>query len=368
MESRTGDIELRSLRHDLRAPIANVIALAELSMNALEREEDQAQILPYLSRILLAAKELAQMTGEAEETEGARRFTALEIARTLGATIGEAAAKKNQLLRIDVSALGPGVMLGDRAALMRALTNLLSNAVKYTPAGGHICLTARRTQGGETEFVVADDGMGMDEAFMKTMFEPYARAQEAREKAIPGQGLGLSIVRRMTQRLGGKISAKSRQGGGTAFTLCVPLAMEETEKMLAGRCFLLAEDNDLSAEIAGAILREQGARVCRAADGRQALELLCESPSGAFDAVLMDMHMPEMDGCAAAKAIRGSGRGGQIPILALTAGGDGQDRAAASAAGMDACLKKPLNVGELCAAMRLSAKQGRRNMPTPERR
>ena len=370
MESRNGELELRSLRHDLRAPIANVIALAELSMNALEHEENQAQILPYLSKILLAAKELAQMTGEAEETQGVKRFTALDLAQTLGATIGEAAEKKNQLLRIDVSGLGPGAMLGDRAALMRALSNLLSNAVKYTPAGGHIRLTARRTQSGEAEFIVEDDGMGMDEAFMETMFEPYARAQEARERAIPGQGLGLSIVRRMTQRLGGRISAESRKGGGTAFTLCVPLAMEETEKMLAGRCFLLAEDNDLSAEIAGAILREQGAKVCRAADGRQAAARLAQSAQGAFDAVLMDMHMPVMDGCAAAKAIRASAHedAKRIPILALTAGGSAQDAEEAIAAGMDACLKKPLDIGELCAAMRLSAQQGRRNTPSPERR
>ena len=93
MESRNGELELRSLRHDLRAPIANVIALAELSMNALEHEENQAQILPYLSKILLAAKELAQMTGEAEETQGVKRFTALDLAQTLCATIGEAAEK-----------------------------------------------------------------------------------------------------------------------------------------------------------------------------------------------------------------------------------------------------------------------------------
>ena len=140
--------------------------------------------------------------------------------------------------------------------------------------------------------------------------------------------------------------------------------------MLAGRCFLLAEDNDLSAEIAGAILREQGAKVCRAADGRQAAARLAQSAQGAFDAVLMDMHMPVMDGCAAAKAIRASAHedAKRIPILALTAGGSAQDAEEAIAAGMDACLKKPLDIGELCAAMRLSAQQGRRNTPSPERR
>ncbi len=358
MESRNGELELRSLRHDLRAPIANVIALAELSMHALEHEENQAQILPYLSRILLAARELAQMTAEADEEGKAQRFTAFDLAQTLGATIGEAAAKKNQLLRIDVSGLGSGAMEGDRAALVRALSNLLSNAVKYTPAGGHIRLTARQTPEGCAEFVVTDDGMGMDAEFMQRLFEPYARAKEAQEKGIPGQGLGLSIVRRMVRRLGGEICAKSEPGKGTTFTLRAPLKREEEGKRLAGMHFLLAEDNDLSAEIAMAILNAQGAKVRRAEDGKEAAALFLSSCGGTYDAVLMDMRMPGMDGCAAARMIRQSARedAKRIPILALTAGGGRKDEEEAMAAGMDGCLAKPLNVGELCRKIRMPSK------------
>lgn len=361
-------MDMRTLEHDMRAPIANVIALAQMSMRALTGGGAQETILPYLSKILVAAQELKQLTGELAGGEAAReeRFTALDITKTLGATIGAQAAQKNQLLRIDVSGLGSQTLIADRTALMRVLTNLLGNAVKYTQSGGKISLTARiisRSQGcAQAEFIVKDDGMGMDAAFMERMYEPLSRSRQAIESGIEGFGLGLASVKRLAQRMNGTIHAQSEPGKGTAFTLRIPLRLQqETGAALAGKRILLAEDNDLSAEIAGAILESRGAGVRRAENGRQAVEIFMAEPVGTFDAVLLDMRMPQMGGCAAAEAIRRMARADAkcIPILALTAGGDKQDEREAIAAGMNGCLKKPLDVEALQLAMGEGERWGR---------
>ncbi len=356
MENRNEEMNMRALRHDLRTPIANVIALAQLSMNMLEHEETQESILPYLSKIILAAQQLQQLTGEeaGDEAKREERFTALEIAQALGTAIGAQAAQKNQILRMDVSGMGGGMMIGRRTALLRILTNLLGNAVKYTPCGGRISLTARRTDAGNAEFVIEDNGMGMKREFMARMFEPFARAPEVDGGEIEGCGLGLSIVRRLTAELGGSIQAASEWGKGTTFTLRLPLPAEQkTDAVLYGKCFLLAEDNELSAEIVQEILAGKGASVRRAGDGEQAVRLFESLPTGTFDAILMDMHMPHLGGCAAAEAIRSYARADaeKIPIFALTAGEDARDECEALAAGMNACLRKPLNVARLCAVI-----------------
>jgi anti-sigma regulatory factor (Ser/Thr protein kinase) len=138
---------------------------------------------------------------------------------------------------------------------MRILMNLLGNAVKYTPCGGRISLTARRTDAQNTEFVIEDNGMGMKPEFMARMFEPFARAPEVDGGEIEGCGLGLSIVRRLTAELGGHIRVSSEWEKGTAFTLRLPLRAEEkAEHSLQGKCFLLAEDNEITAEIVQEIL------------------------------------------------------------------------------------------------------------------
>ncbi|MBR5287273.1 MAG: response regulator [Clostridia bacterium] len=366
MEHTIRELDARALEHDMRTPIANVIALAQLSMHALEDGGAQERILPYLSKILVAAHELQMLTGQivGGKRAGKETFTALDIAKTLGATLGAQAAQKKQMLRIDVSALGMDAMEGERTALMRILTNLLGNAIKYTQDGGCISLTARRRDAAEVEFAIEDNGIGMKPEFMARMFEPFARAPQAERTQAAGCGLGLSIVRQLTMQMGGSIDVKSEWGKGTAFTLKLPLrTVCRAEDALRGKCFLLAEDNDLCAEIAQALLSGEGASVCRAADGAQAVRLFESQPAGAFDAILMDMRMPQMGGCAAAAAIRANARtdAGRIPILALTADGDAGDEREAIASGMNACLNKPLDIGRLRAAMGICADDHREN-------
>lgn len=359
---------LRAFSHDMRAPLENVIALVTLSLERLKEDarEGTESIAPYLRKILVAARDMEMMTDDLllEETTGRQeRFTAQEVAQSVSAAIGACAAQKQQLLHIDLSGLGEAAMVGDGAALKRILTNLMSNAVKYTQDGGRISLIARGEHTGcgamEAEFIVEDNGMGMDAAFMERMYEPMARSRQAVNRAIPGHGLGLASVKRMTERMHAAIDAQSEPGRGTRFTLRVPLGVEETQakeqwEKLAGKRFLLAEDNDLSAEIAQVILEEKGASVCRAADGTQAVKRFASLPEGTFDAILLDMRMPELGGCGAAEAIRKMARAdaGRIPILALTAGGDTQDEREALAAGMNGCLKKPLDVQALQLAIK----------------
>lgn len=375
MEDRTGgkwgDRFLQrsaALAHDMRTPLENVIALAQMSLDRIEEDAQKETIRPYLCSILTAAKDLELLTTDLlspERGEQAERFTARELAISIGETVSGRAKAKGLAVHIDVSGLGEMPLEGDRAALLRILSNLMSNAIKYTPTGGRVSMTARIARRGrdgmlDGEFIVEDTGIGMDEAFVARMYEPFLRSQEALDRQIPGQGLGLAIVQRLTARMKGTIAVKSRPGEGTRFCVRVPLryASEEIHApgkgvALTGRVFLLAEDNDLSARIAQELLARKGASVRRASDGAQAVRLFRSSAMGTFDAILMDMWMPQMGGCMAAEEIRSMPRAdaGRIPILALTASASALDERMAKAAGMNGCLRKPLDTGRLSAVM-----------------
>ncbi len=354
---------IRAFSHDMRAPLENMIALVTLSLDRLGDGDAAGEtVSANLQKVLVAARDMERMADDLllgeEGPVRQERFCAQDIARSVAAAVGESAAQRRQLMHIDVSGLGRWMLRGDYAALTRILINLMSNAVKYTQEGGKIILTAQGAINGQgamdAEFAVEDDGMGMDAAFAAKMFDPYARAEQAVQAAIPGNGLGLAIVRRLADRLGGTICVQSAPGRGTRIALRVTLdAAREAAYSLAGRRFLLAEDNDLSAEIIQEVLRQQGAGVNRVADGVEAVRGFEAMPAGAFDAILLDMHMPVMDGCTAASRIRALAREDArcIPILALTAGGGRQDEAEAKCAGMNGCLRKPLDTQALCAAL-----------------
>lgn len=363
-----------ALAHDMRTPLENVIALAQMSLDRMEEDAQKETLRPYLRSILTAAKDLELLTMDLlfpEQDVLVERFTARELAISIGEMVNARAKAKQLAVRIDVSGLGEMPLEGDRTALLRILSNLMSNAVKYTPTGGRVSLTARIAHRGregilDGEFIIEDTGIGMDEAFVARMYEPFLRSQEALERRIPGQGLGLAIVQRLTARMKGTIAVKSQPGKGTRFCVHVPLRctpgeIRHTDESvaLAGRVFLLAEDNDLSARIAQELLVRRGASVQRAVDGAQAVRLFRSSSVGTFDAILMDMWMPRMGGCMAAEEIRAMARADaeRIPILALTASADQQDERMAKAAGMDACLHKPLDTGKLSAALQCTAEK-----------
>jgi CheY-like chemotaxis protein len=213
-------------------------------------------------------------------------------------------------------------------------------------------------------FTVADTGAGMSEDFLPKLFEPYEREVRFGAKTVMGTGLGMPIVKNLVSRMGGQITVNSALGKGTTFSVTLPFDVGEAPQpaaetlptaqvQLANRQILLAEDNFLNMEIATELLQIRGAKVTPAENGREALDAFQNAPHYFFDAILMDMQMPEMDGCQAAEAIRALDRpdAGSTPIIALTANAFAEDISRTAQAGMNAHLAKPIHIEQLCAVL-----------------
>ena len=243
--------------------------------------------------------------------------------------------------------------------------NLLSNAVKYTSEGGKIVLDIDEKPSARDGFMtlqirVSDNGIGISKEYVPYIFDAFTRERSSSESGIIGTGLGLRIVKSFVDLMNGDISVKSEPGKGTCFTVeisCRKVPEEELQQQmeeqpenvsLAGRRLLLAEDNGLNAEIAMTILQDADAEVELAADGKIAVDKLKDVPVGYYDAILMDIQMPNMNGYEATKAIRKlTDERAKIPIIAMTANAFEEDRQAALAAGMDDYVAKPVEISEL---------------------
>ena len=252
------------------------------------------------------------------------------------------------------------------ARLRDVLVNILSNAVKFTPDGGTITFEARCQEKGGDGYInmryrISDTGIGMSEEFTKEVFEEFAQEDSDVRTQYHGVGLGMAIVKKYVDMMGGTISVQSKKHEGTTFTVDIPLEITDkecnksdtgfSEKVnLAGVKVLLAEDNELNAEIATVQLEEFGMNVERAVDGKNAVEIFRNHPEGTFDVILMDIMMPEMNGYEAAKAIRAMNDrpdGKNIPIIAMTANSFAEDVQASLDAGMNAHLSKPIVIDEV---------------------
>ena len=263
-------------------------------------------------------------------------------------------------------------ILGDSFRLSQILNNLLSNAFKFTSAGDEIALQVKQfesTGSAKYQFVVRDTGLGMSEEFLPHLFEPYARETRFSSQKITGTGLGMPIVKNLVTQMSGEIHVESSLGKGTVFTLTVPFQAEREKTAasagrtdeeaggketfsLEGRRVLLAEDNLINMEIATEILTMHGVEVIPAEDGAKAVKAFQESAPFSIDAILMDMQMPHMDGCEAAKRIRALHRPDSgVPIIAVTANAFTEDIAATSKAGMDAHISKPIDFNILCRTL-----------------
>ena len=255
-------------------------------------------------------------------------------------------------------------MLGDAGRLRQVFVNILGNSVKYTPPGGLLEIEVHEKDSRQHgyscyDFIFRDNGVGMDEEFVRRIFEPFSRAEDSRISSIEGTGLGMTIAQNIVRIMGGSIAVKSQPGEGSQFTVtiflrqqdgAVPLQEEETlEVSLQGRRLLLAEDNEINREIACEILAEAGASVDCAENGRQALERFTEAAPGYYDMILMDIQMPVMNGYEAARAIRSLPRpdGAAIPIIAMSANAFAEDIGESRAAGMNAHVTKPLDIPKL---------------------
>lgn len=264
---------------------------------------------------------------------------------------------------------------GDAFRLTQILNNLLSNAVKFTAAGDCIFVTVRELEQKEYtryQIIVKDTGIGMSKEFLNKIFIPYERETRFGTRHIAGTGLGMPITKNIISQMNGEITVESTLGKGSTFTMTLPFKgverkestakekqkkikekLHEEEEFLKGKKILLAEDNEINMEIACELLKMYGAEVVKAWNGKEAVELFQQSKEEEFHVILMDVQMPEMDGCAASAAIRRMQRidAKTIPIIAVTVNAFAEDLSATSAAGMNAHISKPIDFKILCKTL-----------------
>lgn len=275
------------------------------------------------------------------------------------------AEERGQQFDITVCELPRPVLIGDEVRLRQIFINLLSNAVKYTQNGGRISFELKELSSGKfdrvmLEIKVTDNGCGMDAEFVKHIFEPFTRSESSGVNKIQGTGLGMAITKSIVDLMKGSISITSKPGEGSCFTVCLPfdtasdeeyarlhsIGSDEDGSVLKGLKFICAEDNQLNAEILEAILEMNGASCVIYPDGEKLTEAFADLKPGDFDAVLMDVQMPVMNGLDAARAIRNGSNplGRTIPIIAMTANAFSSDVQECINAGMNAHVAKPIDI------------------------
>lgn len=365
---------LSSMSHDLRTPLNGVIGFTNLALRDTDPEKKQA----YLQNVLSSGELLLALVNDTLELSRIEsgKYTlepeAVELRELLTPVVTAlrpSAEVKGLTLQADAANYPADAVWADRLKLQKVFLNLLSNAVKYTPAGGRVSARAERLDppvgGCNYRITVSDDGIGMDADFLPRIFEPFSQEHRPEAADVVGTGLGLAIVKRIVDLMGGRISVESALGRGSAFTVDLPLAPADgslTEgkspsrdfASLAGRRILLCEDNYMNTEIAKILLEEQGMTVICAKNGREGAETFASSAPGEFDAVLMDIRMPVMDGYEAARQIRSAPRAdaGTVPIIAMTADAFEEDILHSRQAGMDGYVTKPIDPEKLMAAIR----------------
>ncbi len=360
-----------NMSHDMRTPLNVIIGMTEL---ALRPGCEAEKVTDYLQKIDLSSKQLLNLINDILEISRLeqgrvalenRTFDVCETVRTCAQPFQAQAEHEGKqfIVHTDVQV---SIVCGDPFRLTQILNNLLSNAIKFTQAGDQIALTLRQTSNHHTTsylFTVQDTGTGMSQEFLPKLFEPYERETRFSSQHVSGTGLGMPIVKNLVAQMGGQITVESTLGQGSCFTVTLPFAPGEDlpaasqrpalPEVLPGRHVLLAEDNALNMEIATELLQAQDVRVTPAVNGREAVEIFRDAPPDTFDAILMDMQMPEMDGCSAAQAIRALPRpdARRIPIIALTANAFAEDIARTTQAGMNTHISKPIDPDLLYAAL-----------------
>ena len=371
---------LNNMSHDIRTPMNVILGYAQLMENelngkdipeALEHLEKLQQSGNLLLSIINNVLDMARIeSGRMEIDENYCRIE--DVWKSLFAVFDEKARKKNISLHYTMNVEHEHV-LTDVTKVKEILVNILSNAIKYTPAGGSVMVYVDELPCDESGYMIvririSDTGIGMSQDYLTKIFEAFTREKNTTKSKIAGTGLGMSIVKNYVDLLGGTIDVESELGKGSTFTVTlkhriaderyyVKKHIEEPgtgNEILEGRNILLAEDNDLNAEIAEAILERAGLRIERVENGIQCVNRILKMPAGTYDMIFMDIQMPEMDGYKATQAIRNLPDKDKacIPIIAMTANAFAEDKRKTMEAGMNAHLSKPLNVPELIDTIR----------------
>ncbi len=382
-----------NMSHDMRTPLNAIIGLSELAEKHLQEPE---KISGYLEKIGYSSKQLLGLINDILEiskmekgkiTLDSRHFNLKKCIEACTEMVRPQIEKDEKKFSLKFELKNEEVY-GDSFRVTQILSNLLSNAVKFTSKGDSISLSVTEIQGKEFvkyKIVIKDTGAGMSKDFLDKIFIPYEREVRFGAKNVSGTGLGMPIVKNILSQMNGKISVDSELGKGSTFTVILPfrkMEMEEkksnmatgetdtekaavddktenpekrsSENFLDGKKILLAEDNEINMEIAFELLSMYGAQVVKAWNGREAVELFEKSGEFEFDVILMDMQMPEMDGCEASRTIRKMKRkdAKSVPILAVTANAFAEDLSATSAAGMNAHISKPIDFHLLCRTLK----------------
>ena len=368
---------LFNMSHDIRTPMNAIVGFSGLLEKSIH---DEKKSLDYIKKISVSSdiqlpiiKQVLEMARieSGKITLNPESVNIREMVEAMNTVFESSLTKKSLEYQCSLNVVHDQILC-DKTKMEEIILNVVSNSIKYTNPHGKITvsideLDSEDEKNANYKVVVEDNGIGMSQDYLPHIFEEFSREHTSTETRVAGTGLGLPIVKSLVDRMGGTIEVESEEGKGTRFIMkfYFPVSLEnqvrEKEKQnipditekLEGKRILLAEDNELNAEIAETVLEETGIKVKHVEDGIQCIEELKKMPEKYYDVILMDVQMPNMDGYTATQRIRDlDDSRAEIPIIAMTANAYDEDRRKAQEAGMDGFLAKPLDVDEM---MRLLA-------------
>ena len=368
---------LNNMSHDIRTPMNVILGYNHLMKSQLteSKQLDYQKRIEQSGKLLLAiinnVLDMARIeSGKIKVDENYERVG--EVVDEIISTFSSEAEEKEIHLSGSMKVTHRNILC-DGTKIREIYVNLVSNAMKYTPRGGNVTITVEELPCEKEGYIkvkseIKDTGIGMSKEYLPTLFEPFSREQNTTTRRIGGTGLGMPIVKKMVDLMGGSIEVASELGKGTVFTFTLmhkiadrkfysqkTEAAETSEmgKNLSGKHVLLAEDNDLNAEIAVTVLEETGIVIERVEDGIQCVNRVAQMSPGTYDLILMDIQMPNMDGYKATRCIRrlDDKKKAEIPIIAMTANAFAEDRKKAFDAGMNGHIAKPIDIEKLGAVI-----------------
>ena len=358
---------LQRMSHDIRTPINGICGMINVADHYADNMEKQTECRAKIKKTSHLLLELINEVLDMSKLESDEvvleeiPFNLNSISEEILGVIEHMATEQNIRIIWEEKEVTHWNLIGSPVHVKRILMNILSNAVKYNKENGYVYISCREIPSKQTamptlEFVCRDTGIGMTEAFQKRIFEPFAQEHAGSRTKFAGTGLGMPITKKLVEKMGGTISFESKEGTGTTFVIRIPFQIdadmkdrneteEKTETSIQGLHVLLTEDNELNMEIAEFVLQNEGAVVTKAWNGQKAVDIFRKSRPGEFDAILMDIMMPVMNGYEAAKMIRSLDREDAkvIPIIAMTANAFTEDKMRAKEAGMDEHIAKPVD-------------------------
>lgn len=368
-------IFLSNMSHDIRTPMNAILGYTSIAESSID---DKEKVLEYLKKIKKSGNHLLNLINDVLDMSRIesgkihiqeRECNLIQIIKNLADMMMPQIQAKRLNLHIDIQQLVTADVYADTLHLNQIFINILGNAIKFTEPDGNIYINVNSIPDAPDgyvcyEFIFRDTGIGMEKEFLNRLFEPFERERTLNENSLEGTGLGLSIVKRIVEVMKGTISVQSRKGKGTEFSIILKFRInynresnkEEEKRPLRSvndRRILLVDDNEMNREIANIILSNIGYRVEEASDGSVAIDMLKKSKDNYFDAILMDIHMPVMDGYEATRKIRTMRRKGirDIPIIAMTSNAFEEDKRKAIECGMNAHIAKPLQTDKLFSVL-----------------